>query len=742
MVPARALRYALTLALAWSASACGDDDGAAPDGGGPTNDAGDDAGDAGTGAVVITPPADPAPPAPPVFTPCPPGWRVVTITGGIEACEPWPETGRATCPEGEVHRPGEPGCAPVSGACPAGDYADDLPASGTIYYVDATAPPAGDGTRTSPFRRIADALAAAGTSTAVVALAKGRYEEAFDLRGGVSLWGACAGETTIAPPMGWSAPTIRVIGGTHEIHSVHVVAASSAIHAFSAGTMLTLEGVRITGAGGKGIVAEMRGAVTGSDVSITDTLPHALNVTSGASLSLSRVVLRDSDDTGLYARDTGTTVTLEDVAIHGTSPRPSDGGAGFAAIVDIGASLTVRRGVLEENGEGGLESWNVGSSIDASDIVVRRNAGGATGAHGYAAHTTWDATMRLLRARFEDNRGHGVLVENCPMGGGSFDASDIVVERTRANAFGTSGTGMVLTCASRVRRARLIANQYAGLAVVNVQGIATLEDLVIADTIPSVEDEWGHGLEVLLGATATMRRLVVERNPTFGIYVEGMGTVATIEDVVVRETPGGMGDGLSWGRGISAQAYSRIIVARGRVEQSAQIGVFTDHSMLSLDDLRIADTAGRALNIQSLSDVTARRVVISRSKDIAVPLFGDTFWGHARLDATDVIIEDTTELLCDGMPCPGTGTALGVYGDDAHATLAQFEITRSVLAGLQIAGSDDPMADLRDGSVHGNLIGVNIQLPAYDVTRLQQNVRYYDNEVNLDSRSLPVPSPL
>ena len=65
-----------------------------------------------------TPPAIPwldvgAPPiAPPAIAPCPDGWREIVSPDDGTTCEPYPETGRADCPAGEAHFPGEPGCAP------------------------------------------------------------------------------------------------------------------------------------------------------------------------------------------------------------------------------------------------------------------------------------------------------------------------------------------------------------------------------------------------------------------------------------------------------------------------------------------------------------------------------------------------------------------------------------------------------------------------------------------------------
>src|SRR5262245_57767813 len=125
--------------------------------------------DAGMMMIVERPPPDapqlpqmettvPMPPALPVLTPCPSGWRTVTTSTDVPVrCDPWPEGGRAICPQGQAHFPGEPSCADIGSACDPNDlFAPDLPASG-VFYVDSAAAPGGDGTRTAPFTRIADA---------------------------------------------------------------------------------------------------------------------------------------------------------------------------------------------------------------------------------------------------------------------------------------------------------------------------------------------------------------------------------------------------------------------------------------------------------------------------------------------------------------------------------------------------------------------------------------------------------
>src|SRR5262245_17734248 len=121
---------------------------------------------------------EPDPPAAPGFVPCPDGWREVADPGspGLVTCDPWPESGPEDCtaPD-EAHFPGEPGCRRVGTACPAGDWAEDIPGGSTVLYVRAGAA-GGDGSLALPFGSVGAAVAAA-PDDAVIAISKGTFNE-------------------------------------------------------------------------------------------------------------------------------------------------------------------------------------------------------------------------------------------------------------------------------------------------------------------------------------------------------------------------------------------------------------------------------------------------------------------------------------------------------------------------------------------------------------------------------------
>ena len=788
------------MVVAVSACGCSDDD-ALPAGDAGTGDGRVVVADAGADARGVAAPALPtlpAEPALPELGPCPSGWRSVALAAGVDVCEPWPEGGRAACALGSAHFAGTPDCVEVGGACPTGDWADDLPASAAIVYVRAGAAAGGTGSSAAPFATIGEAVAAASAGS-IVAIAPGTYEETVSLEGGLTLWGTCAGETRIAGPPGVAGPVVTVRGAGNALRRVQV----GGIDAAESGTTLALDGVVVAGALGGGVVARRGAAVVANSIRVTGTrdspspgvFGQGIRAESGGTVTATRVVLDDNQTAGAHADGAGSTITLNDAAITETLPRASDGYGGHGAFASHGGEITLARVAVEQNAETGLEAWGASSRLVASDCVSRSHVGNAAAYGGFGAWVGSGATLRLERCLVDDAAGNGVeaqdpatrleladvaiarshgqprdgtfgrgvdvytgahveirrvlLLDNIDYGlgcfntGTSIDAEDLTVLGTRTNGLeGSRGAALFLMCGGTVRRVMARDNQELGIDVNGTDASLVLEDITVTDTVPSPRDEWGYGMQVLLGARAQVRRYLSERNPTFGLYAETDGTELDASDVTIRDILPQVSDGW-WGRGIHIQHYVRARLARVLIERSRETGIFADHSVLDLEDITIRDTmprvaedfGGRALNLQSTTTVTARRVLCERSRELGVALFGSEEWGGVTLAGEDVVFTDAVPG-CGAARC--SGVALGVYGPGAAATLTRFEIARGELAGVQIARGGE--VDLHVGSVHHNLIGVNVQTDGFDLARVQDDVAYYANDANLQSRDLPVPS--
>jgi hypothetical protein len=119
--------------------------------------------------------------------------------------------------------------------------------------------------------------------------------------------------------------------------------------------------------------------VTLEDVAVTDTQPQrsdmsagrGLDLSGGASATLTRASFLGNHSVGVVAFDNGTSLTLTDVQISGTLPRPADRTVGRGLSVQQGAHASVTRGLFDANHEVGVVAFDPGTELIMRDITVR-----------------------------------------------------------------------------------------------------------------------------------------------------------------------------------------------------------------------------------------------------------------------------------------------------------------------------------------------------------------------------------
>ena len=192
----------------------------------------------------------------------------------------------------------------------------------------------------------------------------------------------------------------------HRNHSVGILV--------DLGAKLLLEDVRVTdtlpqpsdGAFGRGLHLAQGAQVTGlrvalarnhdvgilafglgtsvvlEDVAVTDTQPQrsdlssgrGMDLTDGAAATLTRARFVGNHSVGVVAFDEGTTLTLIDVEISGTLPRPADRTVGRGLSVQQGADADVTRGLFDANHEVGVVAFDPGTELAMRHITVRNTA--------------------------------------------------------------------------------------------------------------------------------------------------------------------------------------------------------------------------------------------------------------------------------------------------------------------------------------------------------------------------------
>lgn len=720
----------------------------------PEREAGADA------SVDVAPPAAPARPALPELPPCEPGWAQVTLAGPerVRACEPWPEGGPRDCPDGQAHFAGERECRRIGDPCPAAgeEWPIGLPDDARIRFVRAGAAPGGDGTSARPFGSIAAALAGAPEGT-IVALGPGTFDEAVELRRGITLWGACVAATTIA----CSAPhdvrgTLDVRGPDAVVRNLRVGGLRPGLTLDGAVPSISLDGVLIEGVSGYGIRAT-RAHVVGREVVVRDTagltgsgtLGLGLLASEGAQVELSAAVVERARLYGVVAQGSGTTLRLEATSVRDGWGQESDGTGGAGVVVGDGASAELVGVAIERNRDVGLWVYGEGTEAILAGGVVRETMGRRLdGEYGLGVEVSRGARAAVARSFLDRNTETGAWALDA---GTRLTLTDVVIRDTRARAgTGLYGQGVVAQDGAAVdlSRAILAGNRSSGVSGLDAGTRLTLTDVVVRGTRGQEHDQrFGSGLLVSRGAAAEASRALFDRNTTDGVRATGLGTTLRLTDVTVTATRSQELDGL-WGIGLVVGVGARAEVERAELTENRYAGVvaFGERTEAALADLSVRDTLGQELNglggrgLEVVLGAAAEveRAAFERNRDVGVFVFG----AGAAVEATDLVVDGTTAVRSGD---DGTGLA-SLAG--ARVEADRFVVRDSALCGVMIAHGRDPdtgepvagggTASFGEGEVSGNPVGVSVQTGA-DLEALLEHVVLRRNGRDVDTGELPAP---
>ena len=365
----------------------------------------------------------------------------------------------------------------------------------------------------------------------------------------------------------------------------------------------------------------------------------------------------------------------------------------------------------------------------------------------------------------------------------SFVARDIA-PRSTDGMFGT-GIDVELGASLLLERSVVERAAFMGMFVDQTGARAEVLDLVVIDA-------GGRGVAVQNGSALVMGRSAILASGEVGVYAHA-GASVTLADVLVRGEPWG-----GAGNGILAQDGSVLDMSRVAVVGTAGVAVNVDASELRASDLVVEETRsdasdgrfGRALGLQHGATAIVERAFLRSNRNAAVASFspgtttrvtdlvvvgtesdGTGYYGESiaayegasvvaeraelsyssytgviahgtgsRIELADVTVDETREAGCaEAVACAdAAGHGLvAALGGSLEAT--RFRVSGSALANVQIAAGG--AIDLHHGVVEDAPVGVNLQVDGYDLARLMDDVLFRDHGIQLDTTSLPVPSP-
>ena len=679
------------------------------------------------------------PVARPVFA-CPAGWREVHPVEDdlvVTTCDPWPETGRATCTAvAEEHFPGEPGCARIGPACPTGDWAEDLPAGRPIRYVKAGAPAGGDGSMAMPFALISDATTGAAAGT-VIALAKGHYDEPVRLDAGVTLWGACVAETVLTAAAGTAGAVVVTHGAGAELRNVRIADAGLwGIAAAGAARTLTIDSVVIDGATIAGLDVRDRAAVSARSLVVRNTralgtADNDIFVGSGASLELSRAVL-DADLPALVVRGDGTTAHVADVAIAAGSGAGPTAVPAYARIdVDSGAHATFARLDLAV----AADSRGVFAGFSTVEITDMRVEGGLSGI--WVEGAAGARTVHVSQLWIDAAARHVYVASSAPT------LDDVV--STDAHTVGTTpglgfGCGSPDSMASPTVRRMVVARSGS-----HSFGAVGMCDAVLED-VEAIDPPSGAALMTSFlafdGAQVEVTRAIARRRPGFGFGAVGTGSRMRATDVLLTE---GVPHSECGTIGMIAVSGGTLELSRAVIDHAQQMALAASEGTVHASDVIIRDVTGcgtgrhgRGVGAELGGALDATRIRVERAREVAV-------WAGlagSSVTLSDLTVADTLAQECATTTCADRsgGTAI-IAADGASLHAMRFRVTGAALCGVHVANTGSAL-DLVSGEVRGAAIGACVQSDGYDVARLTTGVSYFDNGVNLQATTLPLPESL
>lgn len=295
-------------------------------------------------------------------------------------------------------------------------------------------------------------------------------------------------------------------------------------------------------------------------------------VTAGSRVALTRVSILNGREVGIWAKDSGTRVQVNELFVSEVNESIQDVGVGIW--VDTGARVNLEQGLIEQCSTDGVYIRDEESELTLTDVLIRDTGGSAVGSDEEFTGETVDIEEEAQENQaLVEGKGRAMAIDH----GAKLEAS----------------------------RVRAIRSQTAGIWVLGQGAHAEVEDLIIEGVSHGGFARTGAGAAVSGGALLEANRIRVAQCQVAGVWVQGEveelessaggvsnvvnGEVATtaahFENAQIREVERGAFTGLR-GNGIHVTHGGFVSFSHGEVEACAGNGVvaITEGSSVELSD--------------------------------------------------------------------------------------------------------------------------------------------------------------
>ena len=476
---------------------------------------------------------------------------------------------------------------------------------------------------------------------------------------------------------------------------------------------------------------------------LTDGLfGRAIDLRGGATATLNEAALLDNREVAIAADGTATTLTAEDLFVSSTLARARDSAAGRGLQLTNGATATLTRATIADHLDLALSIDGAGTRATLQQVVVRNTRGAlSTGANGYGASITAGAALEASSTLITGSRSAGLLASGLRT---RLTLSDSLVQSTEPDSDG-AGNGIAVESGAiaDLHRTLLSGNTEAALFATGSSRIE-LDDLTATTTRSNPSDgRAGLGIWLQEGAAFVADRLLLRGNRFAGLYATGAGTTARVSQLVVSGTLPQAGDGRG-GMGLFVTEGATAELDAAALLANHELGLFVSgRATATLRDAVVADTQPRAnglhgggAEVQTGATLRLERALLQRNRGVGL-LVTDA---RSRLSFTALAVEATRPRA---EPLGGFGTGLALTGGGA-AVGTNLTLTGNSLCGLQLAG-DALYLDVDRASLSFNAVGIAIQGPGFGLTELRSSLRgeqFESNGTDFSTEQLALPEPV
>jgi len=385
------------------------------------------------------------------------------------------------------------------------------------------------------------------------------------------------------------------------------------------------------------------------------------------SLGVESCEVAENAGVGVFALDSGTSVSLLNTSIQDTLPN-GDGHYGYGIEVWGGASLVAEACEVAGNTVLGVMVMDSGSSVTLREMSIEDTQPGDNGQGGYGIQVSEGATLNAEACSVRGNSTVGVVAYDS---GTSVTLRETCIEDTRPDGNEEGGYGIQLAEGASLdaEACELRENASVGVLVGHSGTSATFRETAIEDTQPKENGEGGFGIEAYSGASMDAEACEVRGNTSVGVLALDSSTSVTLRDTRIATTM--RGDVFTIGIGVGAVDSASVVATGIEVSSNEGPGLYSvgEGASLACSGCTLQDNqyAGAIVVVDGslvLDDSTIEGTTEQENIGGGIGIYAAPWLaGPPNLSVTDTIIQDNAiaGVWLSGEGCPPDTPATGPH---------------------------------------------------------------------------------